>query len=44
MPGNNDHDFYVLTARQDGSITEHDAKTGSVPVLVHNCDGESLLG
>ena len=32
VPGNNDHDFYVLAG--------YDAKTGSVPVLVHNCDGE----
>ncbi len=38
VPGDNDHDFYVLPAQPAGS---RDARTfvaaGAVAILVHNC-------
>ncbi|MGH3252502.1 MAG: RHS repeat-associated core domain-containing protein, partial [Trebonia sp.] len=36
VPGNNDHDFYVLPARTGNSSADH-VPGGGVPVLVHNC-------
>jgi hypothetical protein len=37
VPGNNDHDFYVLPAQPEGDHTYY-AVVGSTPILVHNCD------
>jgi hypothetical protein len=39
VPGNNDHDFYVLPA-QTGSHYTHQVVTRAIPVLVHNCGNE----
>lgn len=38
VPGNNDHDFYVLAAAASQSASKHryDLVAGSTPVLVHN--------
>jgi hypothetical protein len=35
VPGNNDHDFYVLPAT-DGADRTYHVEAGEVPVLVHN--------
>lgn len=37
VPGNNDHDFYVLPAQAD-SRHAPDVVASDTPVLVHNCD------
>ncbi len=37
VPGNNDHDFYVLPAAEANSQI-YDVAADEVPVLVHNCD------
>ena len=37
VPGNNDHDFYVVTGVTDGRQAR-DLAAGSTPILVHNCD------
>lgn len=37
VPGNDDHDFYVLSAQADNSHTYNVAADGT-PALVHNCD------
>ena len=39
VPGNNDHDFYILPA-QTGSRHAYDVVAGNTPVLVHNCGNE----
>jgi SCP1.201-like deaminase len=36
IPGNDDHDFYVISAQADGSHGAHHAEADDVPVLVHN--------
>jgi hypothetical protein len=36
VPGNNDHDFYVLSSGHDGHHDPAD-KAGATSVLVHNC-------
>jgi len=37
VPGNNDHDFYVVPEQSDGSAQHaYYAVTGDTPVLVHN--------
>jgi hypothetical protein len=42
VPGNGDHDFYVLPADQGGKYYLVD-ETGVTAVLVHNCDDAQLL-
>ena len=44
VPGNNDHDFYVLAAQTGGNTHVNGAITGSTPVLVHNdsCGADGL--
>ena len=40
VPGNNDHDFYIVPAEPAGSgDAHHDVAAAMVPVLVHNCGG-----
>jgi hypothetical protein len=39
VPGNNDHDFYILPA-QTGSHHAYDVVAGNTPILVHNCGNE----
>jgi hypothetical protein len=39
VPGNNDHDFYVVPAQADGSHHTLYVVAGNTPVLVHNCTG-----
>jgi hypothetical protein len=36
VPGNNDHDFYVLPASTDGHHLDY-VEAGNMAVLVHNC-------
>jgi len=43
VPGNNDHDFYVLTAVV-GSVRTGNITSDGVPVLVHNCGTNPLQG
>ena len=38
VPGNNDHDFYVIPAQADDSNGVYHAVADDVPVLVHNID------
>ena len=42
VPGNNDHDFYVLVVRTS-SEESSDAGSGGTPVLVHNTNGCELF-
>jgi Bacterial toxin 30/Pretoxin HINT domain len=44
VPGNNDHDFYVLPAQGGSSHHTHYVEDGDTPVLVHNCGGYDLRG
>jgi hypothetical protein len=39
IPGNNDHDFYVLPVQRDGQYA-YSLQAGNAPVLVHNTDDE----
>jgi RHS repeat-associated protein len=43
VPGNNDHDFYVLTAVV-GSVRTGNITSDGAPVLVHNCGTNPLQG
>jgi len=38
VPGNNDHDFYVLPAQTDSSHHTYHIVAGHTPVLVHNAN------
>ena len=41
VPGNNDHDFYVLPAQaSNGRNTDH-VLAGTIAVLVHNCGNDA---
>jgi hypothetical protein len=43
VPGNNDHDFYVLPAESDGTGQHyHVNQDGVTAVLVHNCDDAEM--
>jgi hypothetical protein len=43
IPGNNDHDFYVVPATQyAGGKGAGNVPDSAVPVLVHNCDNSNL--
>jgi hypothetical protein len=43
VPGNNDHDFYVLPVRQGNEHTSY-VEAGNAPVLVHNDDPACGIG
>jgi hypothetical protein len=38
VPGNNDHDFYVVAEPGRGNDSTYGGTTIGTPVLVHNCD------
>jgi hypothetical protein len=42
VPGNNDHDFYVIAEGASGQRA-HDVRAGDVAVLVHNTNGCELF-
>jgi HNH/Endo VII superfamily nuclease toxins/Pretoxin HINT domain len=41
VPGNNDHDFYVIAEAVDTGDRAYHVGVGDTPVLVHNCGGDA---